>query len=251
MNEKIQVIDAHAHIGQSSLSTSNNTGEYLIEMMDKNGVDASIVLPHANQDLQSVHAIHDEIYEASQKWPGRIVGMASINPRLGKEVYRQELRRCVQEMGFVGIKLEPVIYASKIDSAIARVVFECAQEFDVPVMIHTGVGTFSNPFFAVPVANEYPNLTIILAHTGLVTYVEEALLAAKLCPNIMLELSWTLITGAWRAIKDIGYERVLFGSDLAENIPVEITKINSIPGLTDIEREHVMGLNAKRIYNLD
>lgn len=44
---------------------------------------------------------------------GLFYGMASINPHFKDEEVYDELKRCVKELGFVGVKITPIAHAGE------------------------------------------------------------------------------------------------------------------------------------------
>lgn len=46
-----------------------------------------------------------------ERHPGLFWGMASLNPRLPEADYRREIVRCVRDLGFRAIKLDPSVHA--------------------------------------------------------------------------------------------------------------------------------------------
>ena len=93
--------------------------------------------------------------------------MASINPHFRPDDYRAELRRCVKELGFVGVKLTPNGHAVDLLSRDAREVFDAARELSIPVMVHTGMGVpFADPVRLTPLARDYSDVRIVIAHAG-------------------------------------------------------------------------------------
>lgn len=248
MRDSMLVLDSHAHIGPSSISGIDVNENEMLEKMHEYQVDISFVLPHAFQDT-GAKAIHDRIYALTQKAPGKIYGIASYNPRLDEEAYCVEIKRCIESMGFIGIKFEPVVHALPINHQTTKKVYEMAAKYKVPVLIHTGGSSFANPLKTISVAQEFPQLPIILAHSGFLTYFDEAMLAAKLCPNIYLECSWGTHQQLRAMVAAIGSERVMFGSDHLSNIPIEYSKIDMM--LKDPkDRRNVMGETAKRLFKI-
>lgn len=242
------VIDAHCHIGHSSIS-GIDIGEYeLLAAMKNHEIDAAFVLPHASQDL-SVTSIHDRIARMAEQYPGIIYGIASLSPRLSETQYRNEAVRCVQQLGFRALKLEPVVHAVAPNHPQAEIVFATAQELKVPVMIHTGKGSFSQPSFAIPPANRYSDVTVILAHAGFVTYTTEAIIAAQVCPNIILEHSWCTSNAVASMVRTIGAERVMYGSDHLTNMASELAKVQSL-SFDDQQLEQVFSATAKRVFSV-
>ena len=166
-----------------------------------------------------------------------------------KTAYRAEAKRCL-EMGFKALKLHPLGHNVSIASPDARIVFEVASDHGVPVLIHTGTGNpHALPSLALRPARAFPDLTIILCHAGWSVYAEEAIVAAEIAENLVLEPSWCGPYQIQAMIKALGAERVLYGSDHLNNIASELAKFGSI-GLGDEALGLCLGGNAKRIFGL-
>jgi predicted TIM-barrel fold metal-dependent hydrolase len=249
-SRKIIVVDAHAHLGYDCVFEHDFNLQNLLEGMEENGIDISIVQPGTTFDLKSIIKQHNNIAKLSKKIPGRIFGMANPNPHLPRSKYREELERCVKDLGFIGVKLHPFAHAVNPNSSTGRNVFEVASDLNIPVMIHTGSGIpWSLPSILAPIAKDFSNLRIILAHSGGNLFAEEALLVAKNYPNIYLEASWTASSAIYRFCKVLGPDRIMFGSDHPENIPTELAKFRSI-GLNQDELEWCLGKTAIKVFNI-
>ncbi|HIE19122.1 TPA: amidohydrolase [Candidatus Bathyarchaeota archaeon] len=244
------IIDAHTHLGYDHVFEHNFTLHELLTSMEKNGVDASIVQPGTTLDLSTALKQHDAIAELSKKMSGRIFGMANPNPHLPQDVYYEELKRCVKNLGFVGVKMHPLAHAVNPNGLTGRRVFEAALDLEIPVMVHTGTGVpWSLPSALIPVAKDFPELNIILAHSGGSLFVSEAILAAQLCPNIYLETSWLPSTAIRKVCKSLGANRVMFGSDHGGNVATELTKFKTI-SLNAGELEWCLGRTAMEIFKI-
>jgi predicted TIM-barrel fold metal-dependent hydrolase len=242
------VIDAHCHLGRSSISGVENTEAGLLAAMEAHGIDTALVLPHAFQDLE-VADVHDRIARLAEQHPGKIYGIASLSPRLPEREYRQEATRCVQELGFRAIKLEPTIHAVAPHHQRAEIVFATAQELRVPVMIHTGMGSFTQPSFAISPAQRYPDVAVILAHAGFVAFGGEAIIAAQVCPNIVLEHSWCMSVQVAGMVRTLGADRVMYGSDHLSNIASELAKVQALD-FDETQLAQVLGGTAARVFGL-
>ncbi len=244
------IIDAHAHLGYDYVFEEDFTLEKLLSNREKNGVEVSIVQPGTTFSLKTVINQHNFIADLSEKMAGRIFGMANPNPHLPTAKYRKELVRCVDDLGFVGVKLHPLAHAVNPILSAGRRVFETASDLGIPVMVHTGAGVpWALPSAIVPMALEFPNLKIILAHSGSAIFSNEASLAAKLCPNVFLETSWLPSTSIYGFCKTFGSNRVMFGSDHSENIASELAKYRTM-GLTDEEIEWCLGKTAMEVFKI-
>lgn len=244
------IVDVHAHLGQDQIFEHEFTREALLAGQAANGIDATLVQPASVVDLATVRAQHDAVAELAGEHPGRIFGMACPNPRLPEGDYFGEVRRCVRELGFVGLKLHTLAHAVNPGSGAGRRAFEAARAFGVPLMIHTGAGLpWAAPGLALPAARDYPDVRVVLAHAGMQIFALEALAVAQACPNVWLETSWTGGPHVRRFVRTLGPERVLFGSDHGDNAPTELTKHRTI-GLTPTEVDWVLGRTAVEVYGL-
>ncbi|MCC6454215.1 MAG: amidohydrolase family protein [Caldilineaceae bacterium] len=244
------VIDAHCHLGQSLLSGVDISEEGLLATMRGHGIDVALVMPQPFQGLEVV-AIHDRIARLAEAQPGAIYGMANVSCRLPEADYRREVTRCIRDLGFKAIKIDPSVHAVAPNHPVAEIVFATAQELGVPVIIHTGLGApFALPALAIPPALKYPDLTIVLAHAGYGVYYAEALVAAQVCPNIILEHSWSPSFQVEAMTKSLGADRVMFGSDHLTNVAPELAKLHAI-GLDDNQLSAILGGTARRVFHLD
>ena len=247
MNTKI--IDTHAHLGECCVFGLNSTEEELIRRMDENNVDATIVQPYPG--AKNASKIHDQIAGLCEKYPGRFFGLASVSPHGNRSAYRQEVERCIRDLHFVGIKLHTIGHAVNPLSEDGDYVFATGHELGVPVMIHTGPGIpFALPALAIPVARKYSGLKIVLAHAGFAVFSAEAQVAASICSNVYLETSWCIGEDIRWMISTIGTDRVMMGSDLPSNVPVEIAKYRALD-LEPMVYSKVMGQNAIDVFSLD
>ena len=242
------IVNAHAHIGESRVFDHTFTERELIDGMDKYGIDVSIVQPLIGPE--GYQKYHDDIADAAARYPGRIFGMTAFSPHIDRDDYFAEVERCVKELGFVGVKLHPFEMAVDPLSADGRVAFEAASAFDVPLMVHTGVGSPpAGPSKLIPRAREFPHLPIIMAHAGLIVYTHEAMVAAEICQNLYFEPSWCSYYLVREMIEKFGSDRVMVGGDHILNFPLEKLKIDLLE-LDDADRENVMGETARKVFKL-
>ncbi|MBA7704978.1 hypothetical protein ES703_113801 [subsurface metagenome] len=245
------IIDAHVHLGHDRVFDEEQSEKEILSVMNANGVDVAIVQPMVDTPTIDVaQEIHNRVAEMSRQNPNRILGMISINPHLKEKEFEEEATRCVQKLGFVGIKLTPIAHACNPLSKDGIRVFERANGLGIPVMVHTGSGIpFALPSLVMPVAKRFPQLKIVLAHAGGNISAGEALIVAQECENIFLEPSWVAIHIIQKWIKPIGAKRIMFGSDMLENCPVELAKFRSM-GLSEEELQQCLYKTAKDFFNL-
>lgn len=167
------IIDCHVHLNnyheQVAVSLEDSLGK-LERSMDEAGIDYALVLtsylvtPHRPSTAQVVEAI------AKRDNLGVVAGISYTN-------YRQrDLRELADflENGLVkGLKLYPGYEPFFPHDKRLKVVYDLAEEFDVPVMIHSGDTysakgklKFSHPLEIDEVAVDHPNVKFVICHLG-------------------------------------------------------------------------------------
>ena len=245
------IIDAHAHLGHDYVFDEEATEEGLLAYYEKYGVLGAIVQPFINRPyLEDTRLIHDRIHAFCRQNPGRFWGMVSINPHFTPEDYEREARRCIRDLGFVGIKITPIAHAVHPSSRDGLHVFEIARELKVPVMVHTGAGIpFSDPVSVIPAARMFPDVSVVLAHAGTDMFFQQALYLAREFENVYLEPSWLSILNVIKALKVLGPSRLMFSSDHAVNVPVELAKYRTAVK-TENELEQILSGTVRDVFGL-
>jgi predicted TIM-barrel fold metal-dependent hydrolase len=241
------IIDVHVHMGWDYTFDEDFSREELVEKMEVYDVGIQIVQPGTCHTLGQVRKQHDAIAELCQTYPGRFYGMANPSPHLADEDYRGEIRRCVEELGFIAIKLHPFASGVNPGSSAGRRAFEAARESDVPVMVHTGSGVpFAGPVNLISLAHEYADLKIIMAHCGQIIFANEAAAVFEACPNVYGDTSWSpgfILKGWCRAYGP----RFMLGTDHADNTGTELAKIRTV-GLSAEEQEQFLETTAREVF---
>jgi predicted TIM-barrel fold metal-dependent hydrolase len=176
--------------------------------------------------------------------------MASINPHFTRDDYHGEAVRCIRRLGFVGIKLTPVAHAVNPGSNDGRFVFETAAELGVPVMVHTGAGMpFADPSKLLDVIPDFREIPIILAHAGTDMLFSQALYLARVYENVYLEPSWLNVLNIEACLKTVGSRKMMFSSDHAVNIPVELAKYKAAARRAE-DLENILYKTAAAVFRL-
>lgn len=246
-----KVINTHLHLGGSYMTPSDYSEEQLLACMEKNNLDGIMALPIGDPKPEA-KAVHDRIYAFSKRAPAgkKIWGVCDIHPRCSEEEYRAEAKRCVEELGFVALKLNTVLEGGNILSSTSDKVFKVANELHVPAMVHFALGITTSPMVILKKAKQYPDLKIVICHAGMIDKSMEAQLAAEMCHNVYLECSWTPVHHAARMIKAVGADRVLWGSDGIPATEVDLFAAR-VMNVTEEERDLFLGGTAMQLYNLE
>lgn len=255
-------------------------GERLIEMMDRAGVDTSVVFPldyglYTGEPGVPIEEQNFRVCEAARSNPGRLVPFFSIDPRRPEAA--SLFSKAVEGWGARGLKLHPCAGFYAGDEACTPL-YQICLEHDLPVLIHTGSQPapfkikYARPAFVDDVAADFGELKIIMAHVGH-GWWEEALLVGTVKPNVCYDISgWQPAIREYpqvfyrmlrRLLDAVGPWRVFFGSDgpfLNGIMPLEdwVAAIEE-PGLTscpevyfsDDEKRLVMGEAFARLVGMN
>jgi predicted TIM-barrel fold metal-dependent hydrolase len=163
--------------------------------------------------------------------PDRFIGYAHHNLFLVDAAVR--LEAAIRDLGFKGYKILAPDLPGRIDDPSLRPVWEVAEQYRIPVLIHFGIlgaagGIAShcniNPMILHDVARGYPDIPFIIPHFGC-GHPEELLQLAWVCPNVYVDTSgsnqWTRWMPYPLTVRDllrkyyetVGPERIIFGTD--------------------------------------
>lgn len=269
------VIDAHVHMGHirqlgtvrsyitympGDLSNLDVLGpEIVLKSMDELGIDKSVVFSIRlnNRDYSREN---EWITKIVRQYPDRFIGFAFINP-LGGDQAVEHLKRCINEWGMKGIKLQPVHHGYQIyggtHDALVNPIVEQAAKFKLPIIIHSGAYAFGHPSFIGLLAGAFPEVTVIIAHCGSSPEsfgfgIRSSIQVAREHSNIILETSQQpTVLRIKEAIESLGAERVVFGSDTPWSVPeLELMKIKAMR-LRENQERLVLGGNMARILGVD
>ena len=95
------IIDADCHI---TPDPEGITSDELLRRMDRAGVDKAVtwLRPPYRREIDEANAY---VHQATKAHGDRIIGFGWADPNLGVEKARQTARRCIEEYGFRGVKL--------------------------------------------------------------------------------------------------------------------------------------------------
>ena len=178
----IKKIDAHIHILPDAVHEANPDSEDMWvyadlhkyrEMMDTLGVERAVIMPFNDPWLMSmeftIDAVHMNLYEMKQSYPGKFYAFADIDTRNTPSESVNAICKAIQEYGLDGIKIHPNNTGIDLDSDYNQLIFVYAQEERVPVAIHSYPNSENNRSAAYRIVNvleEYPDLTVIVSHMG-------------------------------------------------------------------------------------
>lgn len=203
---------------------------------------------------------NDEVAECIEAAPERFAGIGGVNLNRPMKAVEQ-VRRCVEKLDFVGIRVLPWLWERPPDHRSYYPVYATCVELGVPFCLqvgHTGPKAPSEYGRPIPyldrVALDFPDLTIVAGHIGHPWSSEMIALAYKY-PNIYID------TSAYKPkrfpdefveyMRQTDCKKVMFGSNFPMISPLECLEGVSQLGLSDEAVERFLRDNAVDVFGLD
>lgn len=191
---------------------------------------------------------------------GYLLPFASINPFIVNDLAK-ELERLASEFGFKGIKIYPPYQHHSPNDARMYPLYAKAQELGLPMLVHTGSSVFkgarikyADPLLLDDVAIDFPEMPILMAHSGRPFWYEQAFWMARRHPNVYLELSGLpgrKLMDYFPRLEEI-HQKVVYGSDWPGNPDLKrnVEAIRKLP-ISNEAKQAILHDNAARILGLD
>ncbi len=252
------ILDADTHISPTGEDAMAITAEELLRRMDRAGVDKALAWlrpPYRGEISESNAYVHASV----KAHPDRLLGFGWADTRLGVEQALQEARRCIEEYGFYGVKLNGAQNQFYIDDPeISIPVVDYIASSGKLLAFHIGTDAYeqTHPFRLGKIAHRYPATSILAVHMGGVGFADlsNAMIeTAQECPNITLIGSAVRYPAVWKAVRSLGAKRVCFGSDTPFGLMhVEVAAYKALLSgeVTPTEEADVMGANLARLLGL-
>jgi predicted TIM-barrel fold metal-dependent hydrolase len=204
---------------------------------------------HADPTPDELRQDNDAVLSAVAHAPDRILGFVYLNP---KHVVASlnELDRCVKNGPMVGVKLWIAIRCNHpdLDAIVRR-----ANDLGVPILQHVYQRTLQNkdgessPLDLSELAHRHPEATFIAAHTG--NDWEQGIRAIRANKNVYCEICGSDPTAGMveMAVRELGAERVLYGSDITgRSFASQLAKVTGA-NITAQQKSLILAGNLKRV----
>jgi predicted TIM-barrel fold metal-dependent hydrolase len=203
---------------------------------------------------------NDEVAGFVSSHPDRLAGLAAVDLSDPVGAVR-ELRRCVTELGFMGLRVIPWLWGlPPNDRRYYPLYVECV-ELGVPFCTqvgHTGPLRTSETGRPIPylddVALEFPELVIVAGHIGY-PWTEEMVALARKYENVHIDTSaYTAKRYPPELVRYMrsgsGRRKVLFGTNYPMIAPAQALEDLGRLDLDDEARELFLSGNARRVFDL-
>jgi len=230
--------------------------ERFVSFMRDNGVDYGVVLAELTPVATGICSNEYVLRFCSGQ--ERLIPFASINPYMTTNS-RAELKRLVQA-GFRGLKLYPTYQLFYPNDPLLYPLYAQAEELQIPVMFHTGSSVFKgsrlkygDPLYLDDVAVDFPDLPIVIVHSGRGFWYDRAFFLARLHANVYMELAGLppqKIMTYFPELERVA-DKTIFGSDWPglTDLKGNIEVIRNLP-LKEESKAKILGGNAAKLLGL-
>jgi predicted TIM-barrel fold metal-dependent hydrolase len=226
--------------------------------MDAAGIELGLISAWHGPEGKLIS--NEEVAAIVASHPTRFGGIASVDLRKPMTAVR-ELRRCVKELGFKGLRVVPWLWELPPNDRRYYPLYAECIELGVPFCTqvgHTGPLRSSETGRPIPylddVALDFPELVIVAGHIGY-PWTEEMVALARKYPNVYIDTSAYTVKRyppeLVRYLKSGGSKKVLFGTNFPMILPQKALEGIDALGLDDETRERFLIGNARRVFKLD
>jgi len=217
----MKIIDAHAHYLDEPHYLEN-----LLEIMEQLGIDKCCL---SGLGKSFYCKTNKDVSKAFKKYPDKIIGSYFIRPGISEI---EEIEEAYKD-GFKMLKV--TIPTKSYNDKSFFPLWELAEELNFPIIFHTGIVTIPSPqevgsisswnmhpMRLEPIANEFRNLNIIIAHLG-VHWNKDAAELIRMRPNVYSDISgepdgWRIRASKaglkkWLWWPD-AFKKLIFGTDV-------------------------------------
>lgn len=247
------IFDAHLHIPSDNgevfqWNLITKTMPEFVAYLDRCGVRRGVISSARSNVAQTPEDYRQgnrEVAKYAEKYRGRFQGSCVITPFRIEEALR-EIEECHKQLGFRWLG-EFCNYMThyQYDTPEWAEVMKLAGRLKMVIQIHTNVSEMRY------LAENFPDNTIVFPHFGASQrdVFDRIAIAAK-HKNTYMDVSGSGIERVGileRAVKEIGSDRVLYGSDFTINEPSAVIARVRNAFLTPQDRENILFRNVERL----
>lgn len=149
------IVDGHVYLGHTVYM--DYSIDELISDMDRLGIKKTVVT--APPPGPFYHKANQLVEEAVQSHEDRLIALFKANPQ--HEVEAEKVEEALEEEIYSGIDLDPTNDGYGVGSSIMDPIVEVAEEYRVPVYIHSGDSIFCPPEAVARYSSETPNVNFV------------------------------------------------------------------------------------------
>jgi predicted TIM-barrel fold metal-dependent hydrolase len=241
----------------NTIPTAEVPIEATVAAMDAGGVALGLIAAwHAPEGPLITN---DQVAGWIAAHPTRLAGLAAVDLFKPMRAVR-ELRRCVKELGFKGLRVVPWLWGLPPNDRRYYPLYAECVELGIPFCTqvgHTGPLRTSETGRPIPylddVALDFPELVIVAGHIGY-PWTEEMVAISRKYPNVYIDTSAYTVARyppeLVRYLREGGAKKVLFGTNYPMILPGRALEGLDSLGLDAATRDLFLSGNAKRVFKL-
>ena len=247
---------AHVASHMGEIAALNICGEE--KYLKEEGVTYTVVL--AEDSPLTTGVVTNEFVFNFCKNRDKFIPFASVNPVTTKKPEKL-LEKCVKKMGFKGLKLYPSYQHFFPNQKDIYPLYEKSVDLGIPIMFHTGSSIYKNsklkyadPLHLDDVATDFPELRIIMAHSGRGFWYDQAFFLSRIHKNLYMEISGLPPQNLLKYFPELekNSDKVIFGSDWPgiKSIKENISSLSDL-SLKPKTIEKILYKNAAKILGFE
>ncbi|MFW2366636.1 MAG: amidohydrolase family protein [Desulforhopalus sp.] len=263
------IIDSHTHIINQREPVwgwgPHFNFQSLIAMMDRGydvmgetkNVEKAIVMTGlglTSVEHRTIMEAHQYALLAIEKHKERLYMAPVLNPRAWGADDLEILNDWQENHNLCMLKLHPSMhnyylpsynpYPNEASKKLIYPIFEKARELNVPIMMHQGETPYAMPCQVAPIAEAFPDVPVVVAHSGannIPAMANDAILLARTHDNIFLGTSWVQAPELNQMYHAIGADKIIFESDCSP-----VSQGHALRFVTNLHLAPPLGCGATR-----
>lgn len=233
----------------------SSDSRFYVDYLKSQGVKYAVILPEVCP-ATSGNVPTEDVVNFCKDYE-MLIPFASINPNIEHDMVFK-LEYYVKELKVKGLKLHPSYQFFYPNEARLYPLYKKAEELRIPLIFHIGSSVFKgtrlkycDPIYLDDVAVDFPDLKIVMAHSGRGFWYEKCFFLSRLHKNLFMDITGLPPKNLLKYFPELekNADKILFGSDwptIPVNIIENIEAIKSLP-IKDRAIEAILYRNASKI----
>lgn len=238
----------------------------LLDHLDEAGVERACLINYVAPEVMGfTEDANLHVAEFAREDRTRLIPFGSVHPRRTKNPTR-DVERLASKLEMRGLKIHPPHQLFPANGYVdgkmpaLRTIYRTAERIGMPVTVHTGTSIFpgarskfGDPMALDDVAQDFPDLTILMAHGGRPLWCDTAFYLLRRHPNVHLDISSIpprRLLEWFPRLEEVA-TKVLFGSDWPgpgiPGIREELEGIRALP-LKEDTLDAILTKNAAKLF---
>jgi uncharacterized protein len=238
-------------------------------IMDKFGITHAAMMPSLQyerpQGQQNTIEINNLVSQYKQKYKDRFpVALGTVEPLHGVENGLEEIERSVTQLGIDGFVWHHRLQGTFIADSRMWPFLRKINEFKLPVFIHVfGNSGLEAPWGVEVLASDFPEVKFVCLDVfSNHTYFRQMLNICRRLENVLVDTAALSSVGRPldEFVRQLGSERVVFGTDLylhapdyspQYNVPYALYEVRESSSMSDRDKENILWNNASKLFHLN